>query len=206
MAKTARNLAIAGAVASAALAMPQASMAADVTASTAPPMSHIRTTDANVAAVMQDAFDGSPTFRKLVAKIDASDSYVYVQDGKCSHSVRACFVSVTASDTHRFMRVVVDGSRGDAELMGLIGHELRHTIEVIAEPGIRSTAAKYLFYERTAMHDSGGTHETRAAIKAGETVRSEVGKWNRNHPTRSCPDVRRLSERRRGQEDKLDGR
>ena len=178
MAKTARNLAMA-AVAAATIAIPHASEAADAPVSPAPPMSHIRTTNPEVAAVMQNAFDRSATFRKLVSIIDASDSYVYVQAGKCSHSVRACFVSVTASDTHRFMRVVVDASTADTELMGLIAHELKHVTEVIAEPWIRSTDAKYHFYERTAMHAPGGTHETHAAIAAGEIVRSEVRKANR---------------------------
>jgi hypothetical protein len=115
----------------------------------------------------------------MVAIIDASDSYVYVQGGKCSHSVRACFVSVTASSTNRFMRVIVDSGLGELELTGLIAHELRHTIEVISEPWVRDSAAKYQFYERTAMHASGDTHETRAAIVAGEIVRSEVRKSNR---------------------------
>jgi hypothetical protein len=179
MANTARNMTVAMAVAAAVTAMPRASMAADG-AVDAPPMSHIRTTDAKVAAVLQSAFDRSGTFRKLVSIIDASDSYVYVENGECSHSVRACFVSVTASSTNRYMRVMVDGSKADSELMGLIAHELRHTIEVIAEPRVRSTAAKYLFYERTAMHAAGGTHETVAAMKAGETVRSEVGKSDRH--------------------------
>jgi hypothetical protein len=184
MAKTARNLTVATALAAVALAIPPAALAADAPASSGPPMSHIRTTDPGVAGVMRSAFDRSATFRKLVSVIDASDSYVYVEAGKCSHSVRACFVSVTASETNRFMRVIVDASRDDSELMGLIAHELRHTVEVIGEPWVRSTDAKYHFYERTAMHASGGTHETTAAIKAGETVRSEVGKWNRNAPTR----------------------
>jgi hypothetical protein len=178
MARTARNLAVA-AVAAAATAIPHVSTAADAPVSTAPPMSHVRTTDPAVAAVMQNTFDRSATFRRLVATIDASDSYVYVQAGQCSHSVRACFVSVTASDTHRFMRVVVDSSTADTELMGLIAHELKHVTEVIAEPWIRSTDAKYHFYERTAMHAPGGTHETHAAIAAGEIVRSEVRKANR---------------------------
>jgi hypothetical protein len=180
MAKTPRNLTAAVVMTAAAMAMPQASMAEDARAAAPVPMSHVRARDPKVAAVVQTAFDHSATFRKLVAIIDASDSYVYVEDGKCSHRVRACFVSVTASETHRYMRVLVDGSKGDVELMGLIAHELRHTIEVIAELGIRSTEAKYLFYERTAMHASGGTHETRAAIKAGDAVRSEVKKWNRD--------------------------
>src|SRR5262245_16464609 len=178
MAKTARNLAMAT-MAAAAIAIPHPSVAADASVSTVPPMSHVRSTDPKVAAVVHNAFDRSATFRKLVAIIDASDSYVYVQAGKCSHSVRACFVSVSASDTNRFMRVLVDDSATDAELMGLIAHELRHTIEVIAERAIRSSEAKYLLYERPAMHDPGGTHETRAAIAAGEIVRSEVRKANR---------------------------
>ena len=105
MAKTTRNLAMA--VAAATIAVPHTSMVADAPVSTVPPMSHVRTTDPEVAAVVRNTFDRSATFRKLVAIIDASDSYVYVQAGQCSHSVRACFVSVTASDTHRFMRRAV---------------------------------------------------------------------------------------------------
>jgi hypothetical protein len=66
-------------------------------------MSHIRTTDPEVAAVMQDAFDRSATFRKLVATIDASDSYITSRRHSAA-TVRACFVSVTASDTHRFTK------------------------------------------------------------------------------------------------------
>jgi len=185
MAKTARKLTVAVLMTAATMVMPQASLAEDAPPAPASiPMSHVRAPDPEVAAVVQRAFDRSATFRKLVAIIDASDTYVYVEAGKCSYNVRACFVSVTASDTHRFMRVIVDGSTAETQLMGLIAHELRHTVEVIAEPSIRSSDAKYHFYERTAMHAAGGTHETRAAIAAGETVRSEVKKWNRAQPTR----------------------
>src|SRR5262245_53862473 len=106
MAKTARNLTVAVLVAVAAMAIPQASMAAVSLSSTV--TSQIRTSEPMVKAVMQSAVDRSATFRKMVAIIDASDSYVYVEEGKCSHSVRACFVSVTASSTNRYMRVLVD--------------------------------------------------------------------------------------------------
>ena len=185
MAKTARNLTVAVVMTAATMVMPQASLAQDAPPAPAPvPMSHVRARDPKVAAVVQRAFDRSATFRKLVAIIDGSDSYVYVEAGKCSHTARACFVSVTASSTHRYMRVVVDSRTVELEMMWLIAHELRHTIEVIAEPSVRDDAAKYHFYERTAMHASGGTHETRAAINAGEMVRSELGKWNRNQAMR----------------------
>jgi hypothetical protein len=35
------------------------------------------------------------------------------------------------------MFVLVDTRKADWDLMGSVGHELRHTIEVIAEPGRR---------------------------------------------------------------------
>ena len=178
MAKTARNLTVAVVAMAAAIAASQASLAADAPVTDPAPMSHVRARDPKVAAAVRSAFDRSATFRKIVAIIDASDSYVYVDGGKCSRSVRACFVSVTASSTNRYMRVVVDSTTGELELTKLIAHELRHTIEVIAEPSVRDSAAKYHFYERTAIHTSSGTHETRAAIAAGETVRSEVKKWH----------------------------
>jgi len=133
MAKTARNLTVAVVMTAAAMAMPQANMAADAPVTGSAPMSHVRTRDPKVAAVVRRALDRSTTFRKLVA--------------------------------------IIDGSKGDAELMGLIAHELSHTIEVIAERGVRNTEAKYLFYGRTAIHVSGGTHETHAAVKAMKTVR-----------------------------------
>ena len=81
MAKTARNLTVVAVMVAVALATPMASLASDAPVSAAPPMSHIRTADAKVAAVVQTAFDRSVTFRKMVAIIDASDSYVYVQAG-----------------------------------------------------------------------------------------------------------------------------
>ena len=177
MAKTARNLTVVVAAMAAVMAAPRTSLAADAPVTNPVPMSHVRARHPKVAAVVRHAFDRSVTFRKLVATIDRSDSYVYLEAGKCSHGVRACFVSVTASDTHRFMRVVVDSTNSDLELIELVAHELKHATEVIAEPWIRSSDAKYHFYERTAIHASGGTHETIAAITAGETVRSEVKKW-----------------------------
>jgi hypothetical protein len=44
---------------------------------------------------------------------------------------------------------------------------------------VRNDGAKYFFYERTAAHGLTGTHETRAAINAGNIVRAEIEKFNR---------------------------
>lgn len=51
--------------------------------------------------------------------------------------------------------------------------------KVMGERSVRNDEAKYLFYERTAAHGLTATHETRAAVTTGNTVRSEVEKFDR---------------------------
>src|SRR5262249_47848815 len=116
----------------------------------------------------------------IIETIDASDSIVFVEEGDCGHGVRACFVTVTAAATYRYMRVIVDTRKADWDLMGSIGHELRHTIEVIGAPQVRDNASKYFFYEQIGTHGTAsGARETQAAVAAGDTVRAEVRQFNR---------------------------
>ena len=77
------------------------------------------------------------------------------------------------------MWVKVDTHTTDRDLMGCIGHELRHTLEVIANPSIRDDAAKFFLYERIGTHVNAGVRETRAAADAGSAVRSEVWRYDR---------------------------
>jgi hypothetical protein len=139
----------------------------------------VRSTNSGLLALIEQARQRSATFRGLLDTINASDSIVFVEAGDCGHGVRACFVSVIASGAYRYMRVVVDTHKADWDLMGSVGHELRHTIEVIAEPGIRNNASKFFFYEQIATKANGsGARETRAAVDAGEDVRAEVRRFN----------------------------
>jgi hypothetical protein len=167
-------------MAAAILTVPRASGATDApVAETASHGSHVRSLTPALVAMIHQATERSAIFRRLVEKIDASDSIVFDNEGDCRRGVHACFVSVASSQTSRYMFVLVDTRKADWDLIGSIGHELRHTIEVIAEPGIRDNAAMYFFYEQISTHDAAGTHETRAAIDAGNMVRSEVRTFNR---------------------------
>ena len=177
MAKRTRNLAMA-AVAAAVLGTPGLSAAADAIPGTPMPGPHVRSSNSELSALIKQAGERSATFRDLVDTINASDSLVFVEAGDCRHGVRACFVSVTATKSYRYMRVVVDTRKADSDLMGSIGHELRHTLEVIAEPDIRNNAAKYFFYQQIGTGGTATARETRAAVDAGDTVRAEVRRFN----------------------------
>jgi hypothetical protein len=93
---------------------------------------------------------------------------------RCGHGVRACLaLSVKQAGPSRLLRVVVDVKKVDWDLMGSIGHELHHAVEVLSEPSVNSSSAIYLFC-RSAGEPSGDRFETPAAIKAGHAVRREA--------------------------------
>jgi hypothetical protein len=140
---------------------------------------HVRSDSPVIATAIHEAVDRSATFRKLVATIDASDSFVFVSAGYCPNGVHACFVSVRTAGSHRFMFVTIDPTERGSELMRSLGHELRHTVEVIDEPSVRTDAEKYFLYERIGRRSAGGSRETMAAQDAGNAIRSEVEKFNR---------------------------
>ena len=139
-----------------------------------PATRRVRSSNPAIVALIQRASDESATFRRLVDAIDASDGIVYVEEGACGHGVRACLAGVMTAGPTRFLRVKVDTRKADWDLMGSIGHELRHTIEVLGQPSVRSSVDMYFFYERQGRHGTGGTFETQAATDAGAAVRDEV--------------------------------
>ena len=136
--------------------------------------SRVRTDNPAIAAVIQDGIRRSATFRRLVETIDASDGIVWLEEGRCGLSVRACLAfSVKQAGPNRLLRVVVEVRKPDWDLMGSIGHELYHAVEVLSEPRIKSNGAIYLFYQSVG-EPSGDRFETRAARKAGDAVRREA--------------------------------
>lgn len=144
----------------------------------------VRSTDATVAGLVERAARESPTFHSMVESIRAANGIVYVQPGTCGHGVRSCLVSVVPAGGRRILRVKVDIRKPDRELMASIGHELRHALEVLGDPSIKSGSAMFHFYMRTATMGAGRAFETPAAVLAGETVRREIREFGRREVAR----------------------
>jgi hypothetical protein len=180
MAKRTRMAAVLAAAAILGTVQPSAAAESDAPAVSLPAeTAHLRSSSPVINAAIESAIERSATFRLLVAEINASDSWVFVNEGRCGHGVFACFASVRSAGSRRFLFVLIDLRKSHRELMGSIGHELRHTIEVIREPSVRTDRDKYFFYEKNGMHLPNGERETLAAREAGNAVRSEVTRFNR---------------------------
>jgi hypothetical protein len=139
----------------------------------------VRGTTAMLATLIQEATGRSTTFRGLIETINASDGIVYVHEGDCGHGVRACLAAVNAAGPNRILQVKVDTRKADWDLMGSIGHELRHAVEVLGDRTVTSSAAMHLFYLRTGRRGTRSSFETEAAVEAGHAVRSEVRREER---------------------------
>jgi hypothetical protein len=142
-----------------------------------PRIVRLRTVGSSLAAIVTDATVRSATFRHLAHAISQTDGIVYVEDGDCGHGVRACLAAVTTAGANRIVRVRVDANTADWHLMGSIGHELQHAVEVLSSPIVTNTNALYLFYQRNGIR-TGSVFETAAAVRAGNEVRAEVRRSN----------------------------
>lgn len=134
----------------------------------------VRGVTERMVTVINEAAAGSATFRGLVARIGATDGIVYVAEGACGHGVRACLlITMTLMGPNRVLRILVDPLKVDRDLMGSIGHELQHAVEVLSHRNIRSGSAMTLLYNKEGYKYS-SRFETDAAVKAGNAIRVEL--------------------------------
>ena len=151
-----------------------------------PPLSRVRSDDPSIAALIERGSTHSPTLRRLVASVDASDGIVHVAPGVCPAGVAACLPNwMQSSGGNRFMRIVVDRKRlgSDVRLLVAIGHELQHVLEVLDDRFVTDGRKMFFFYQLYAP--TGQTQfETQAAIEAGLSIRKDLHVWRRAVPSR----------------------
>lgn len=119
----------------------------------------------------------SPTLRRLVDSINATDGLVYVDEGNCGNSANACLLSsVLIAGPYRVLRIQVNLRKGQGcDLVASIGHELQHALEVLSNARIRDHSQFYHFFDRVGTRDE-NRFETKAALRMGLTVAKECGR------------------------------
>lgn len=140
---------------------------------------HLRTTDARLRTLVGQGIELSPTFRDLVDRLVGSDVIVHLVcdpwapshiDGRLTFAVQA--------GGYRHVIVRLKPQRSRRHLLALLGHELKHAVEVAESPSIVSAASLAREYsvlgyvQRWSV--SGVTFDTAGAVDAGHRVLSEV--------------------------------
>ena len=118
----------------------------------------------------------SPTLRRLIDAIDVTDGIVYVDEGECGHTVRACLLPlVQVAGPNRVLRILVSlrQVRG-CELVEVIGHELQHAMEILGDSRVRTDIQVRNFFDVMGRRPDAGRFETRAAMQIAVVISREA--------------------------------
>lgn len=139
---------------------------------------HIRSTDKELRALINDALVSSPTVRALAERITASDVVVYVAcetDPNVRGPGRLNFMSAAGGFRYVLVRLK---PRRRAAAIAILAHELQHAAEIAEMPAVvdeTSLAREYarIGYRSHASH-TGLAFDTKAAVDTGRRVEQEL--------------------------------
>jgi hypothetical protein len=140
------------------------------------PYRHVRTTNTRVQQLLEFGVARSATFGSLLARLNASDVIVYIeQTTLMPKSLEGRLLLMPISNQQRYLRIQIVREGSPEELVALIGHELRHAIEVADATDVRDEKGLERLYRRigtpsTTIH----AYDTDAAQTTGKRVRKEL--------------------------------
>jgi hypothetical protein len=152
------------------------------------PPFRIRTTDPELAEVLQDAIPRSRTLKRLVDAVERSDGLVYLWKGACPHKARACLLMhLEQAGPNRLLHIHSPPGKRGVDAAGSIAHELQHVVEVLSDPRVKTTDDLFALYYRIGLdgpaswvqNRNHGRFETAAAQEIGLQVRNELSRGSR---------------------------
>src|SRR5262249_12461977 len=139
---------------------------------------HIRSRHAELLEAIDAGARTSPTLRRIVDRIEASDVVVYlVTRPSLSPFVAAHLSFISAAGGRRYLSVTIDPKYAGCQLVGLLGHELQHAAEIAGEPSVVDERSLAALYRRIGFSTEGPEVErfdSRAAIDAGRRIVRET--------------------------------
>lgn len=137
----------------------------------------IRIFDAGIRAHLPAALRRSPELRSLVARLESSDVIVYVVGGNCRPRAAACLMLTAANTDARYVRVQIPPEPSPQQRLALLGHELRHAVEVAAHPEVVTSEGMAQLYQSigfAACWPERRCYDTLAARESGYTVLDDL--------------------------------
>lgn len=140
------------------------------------PYRHVRTTNGNVQRLLETGVRRSPTFASLLARLNASDVIVYIeQTTQMPQTLEGRLLLMPLVNHQRYLRIQIARGASPTELVALIGHELRHAIEVAEATDVRDEDGLERLYRRIGASSAAEhTYDTEAARATGRRVRQEL--------------------------------
>ena len=138
----------------------------------------VRPQDDHAVALLEAGLLRSPTLRDLVARVEASDVFVFISMNPLTrHTMSGALTWMTSTGGYRYLRVTLNPADRNDQGIATIGHELRHAIEVIEDTAVVDRASLLALYKRIGAESRalpGLGWETEAAREAGFQVQRDL--------------------------------
>jgi len=138
----------------------------------------IRPQDPRTTQLLRAGMARSETFRALVARIEASDVFVYVSVSPFIKSSLAGQLNwMTQAGPYRYLRATLSTDQTSDQAIATLAHELQHAAEVVDDGMVTSEQSLVALYRRIGQPSRAvatAGWETIAAQEAGYRVRREL--------------------------------
>jgi len=139
---------------------------------------HLRSVEVELIADLEIGVRVSPTFRQLVARLEASDIVVYLMfDGSLAPHTDGHVSLMAMAGGRRYLRLSIDRHTAGCQRLAILGHELQHAVEIAEAADAVDQASMVSLYRRIGFRSARGRPESfdsRLAIETGRQVRREV--------------------------------
>jgi hypothetical protein len=139
----------------------------------------LRTEDPLVSEIVVRGLEKSETFRQLYQRLeDSSNLIVHMRRGSSGRIGSGYNQFVGYAGQHRFVRITINVTEADDDAVALLGHELRHAVELADAPSVDDGHDYERLYERIGhsrcQRALSRCYETDAAVSAGRKIMREL--------------------------------
>jgi hypothetical protein len=157
------------------LALGSAARPLDATALLDAPGRHVRTTDKSLRALLRTGYEHSTTFAALLQRLEQSDVYVYIEDvPRLPRALEGRLLVVPPAHGFRYVRIQITRRGTPNDTIAVLGHELRHAIEVADASGVVDTGALVALYRQIGIDRGNNEFDTIEAQETGRQVLREL--------------------------------
>src|SRR4029079_9032893 len=123
------------AIALAALMMAPAAEPLTASAALDSPTRHVRSATKSIRRLLKTGFQHSPTFASLIARLERSDLLVYIEEvSRLPGALEGRLVILPPAHGQRYVRIQIALRGSNSDSVAVLGHELRHAVEVADAP------------------------------------------------------------------------
>ena len=139
------------------------------------PTRHIRSTHASMRKLLRRGYRQSRTFADLVHRLQRSDVIVYVEEvPRLPGGLEGRMMMLPRAHDHRYVRIQLTLRGAPEDSIAVLGHELRHAVEVADAMGVDDNDSLTRLYQKIGMSSGQHIYDTVAAQDTGRMIRREL--------------------------------